>query len=58
MLLLTFFTLRSACGSRSTFYSSELVNEYQKLFKSAEEYFYPIFFIFLSQLKLEKVIFS
>ena len=39
-------------------FDSELVNEYQKLFKSAEEYFYPIFFFFFSQLKLEKVIFS
>ena len=39
-------------------FDSEFVNEYQKLLKSAEEYFYLIFLVFLIQLKLEEVIFS
>ena len=36
----------------------EDVSESQKRLKSAEKYFYRTFFIILSQIELEKVIFS
>ena len=39
-------------------YCSERVNESQKLLQYAEKNFYPYFFVLLSQIELEKVIFN
>ena len=39
-------------------FGSERVNESQKLVNSPEKYFYPVFFVILSQTELDKVIFS